>query len=166
MKESINIGIPHSLLLYIFILSLFALVIPSLTTLPYTIRDHQWYQSQWFHREKNTPPQPQQRPPPSPTSYNHSTNLLKLIFQTIHRQVLGLVTTWSYYNYHQYIAYPNEPPFWLRIGGLPFTGNIHQVYENFVLQEKYWDSYIEQENVQEETLNSRESELDSLEIEE
>jgi len=165
MKESINTGIPHSFLRYIFILSLFVLVIPSLTTLPYTIRDHQWYQSQWFHREKNTPPQPQQQPPPSPTSYNHSTNLLKLIFQTICRQVLGLVTTWSYYNYHLYIAYPNEPPFWLRIGSLPFTSDIHQVHENFVLQEKYWNSYIEQENVQ-ETLNSQDFEIDSLKIEE
>ena len=35
---------------------------------------------------KNTPP-----PPPSPTAYNHSIELLKLIFKTICRQVLGLV---------------------------------------------------------------------------
>ena len=35
---------------------------------------------------KNTPP-----PPPSPTAYNHSIKLLKLIFKTICRQVLGLV---------------------------------------------------------------------------
>ena len=56
------------------------------------------------------------------TTYNHSIELLKLIFQTICRQVLGLVTLVSYYNYHQNITYPDEPPFWVRIGGLPFTG--------------------------------------------
>ena len=26
----------------------------------------------------------------------------------------------SYYNYHQNIAYLDEPPFWVRIGGLPW----------------------------------------------
>ena len=51
----------------------------------------------------------------------------------------------SYYNYHQNIAYPDEPLFWVRIGGLLFTGDIHQVHEDFVFQEKYWDSYTEQE---------------------
>ena len=70
---------------------------------------------------KNTPPPP----PTSPTTYNHSIKLLKLIFQTIRRQVLGLVTSVSYYNYHQNIPYPDEPPFWVRIGGLPFTSDIH-----------------------------------------
>ncbi|KAL0005018.1 hypothetical protein SO802_012579 [Lithocarpus litseifolius] len=82
------------------------------------------------------------------------------------RKVLGLVTSVSYYSYHQNIAYPDEPPFWVRIGGLPFTGDIHQVQEDFVLQEKYWDSYTEQEKVQEETLNQLETEFDGLKIEE
>ena len=91
--------------------------------------------------------------------------MLKLIFQTIHRQVLGLVTSVSYYNYHQNIAYPDEPPFWVRIGGLPFTGDIHHVHEDFVLQEKYLDSYTEQEKIQEETLNQLETEINDLEIE-
>ena len=63
---------------------------------------------------------------------SHSIELLKLIFQTIRRQLLGLVTLVSYYNYHQNIAYPDEPLFWVRIGGLPFTGDIHQVHEDFV----------------------------------
>ena len=76
-------------------------------------------------------------PPPSPTTYNHSIELLKLISQTICRQVLGLVTLVSYYNYHQNIVHPDEPLFWVRIFGLPFTGDINQVHENFVLQEKY-----------------------------
>ena len=92
--------------------------------------------------------------------------MLKLIFQTIHRQVLGLVTLVSYYNYHQNIAYPDEPPFCMRIGGLLFIVDIYQVHENFVLQEKYWDSYTEQEKIQEETLNPQESEINGLEIEE
>ena len=82
---------------------------------------------------KNTPPPP----PTSPTTYNHSIELLKLISQTICRQVLGLVTLVSYYNYHQNIVHPDEPSFWVRIFGLPFTGDINQVHENFVLQEKY-----------------------------
>ena len=55
---------------------------------------------------------------------------------------------------------------WLRIGGLPFTSDIHQVHEDFVLQEKYWDSYTEQEKVQEETLNQLEIEINDLKIEE
>ena len=76
---------------------------------------------------KNTPP-----PPLSPTTYNHSIELLKLIFQTIRRQLLGLVTLVSYYNYNQNIVYPDEPLFWVRIGGLPFAGDIHQVHEDFV----------------------------------
>ena len=91
---------------------------------------------------------------------------MKLIFQTIRRQVLGLVTSVSYYNYHQNITYPDEPPFWVRIGGLPFTSDIHQVHEDFVLQEKYWDSYTEQEKIQEETLNQLETEINGLKIEE
>lgn len=90
---------------------------------------------------------------------------MKLIFRTIRRQVLGLVTSVSYYNYHQNITYPDEPPFWVRIGGLPFTSDIHQVHEDFVLQEKYWDSYTEQEKIQEETLNQLEIEINDLEIE-
>ena len=68
---------------------------------------------------KNTPPPQPPPPPPSPTTYNHSIELLKLIFQTIRRRVLGLVTSMSYYNYHQNIAYLDEPPFLVRIGGLP-----------------------------------------------
>ena len=76
------------------------------------------------------------------------------------------MTSVSYYNYHQNITYPDEPPFWVRIGGLPFTSDIHQVHEDFVLQEKYWDSYTEQEKIQEETLNPQESEINGLEIEE
>ena len=92
--------------------------------------------------------------------------MLKLIFQTIQRQVLGLVTLVSYYNYHQNIAYPDEPPFCMRIGGLLFIVYIYQVHENFVLQEKYWDSYTEQEKIQDETLNPQESEINGLEIEE
>ena len=82
-------------------------------------------------------PMVQPPPPPSPTTYNHSIELLKLISQTICRQVLGLVTLVSYYNYHQNIVHPDEPSFWVRIVGLPFTGDINQVHENFVLQEKY-----------------------------
>ena len=53
----------------------------------------------------------------------------------------------------------------MRIGGLPFTDDIHQVHEVFVLQEKYWDSYTEQERIQEETLNQLETEINDLEIE-
>ena len=49
---------------------------------------------------------------------------------------------------------------------IPFTGDIHQVQEDFVLQEKYWDSYTEQEKIQDETLNPQESEINGLEIEE
>ena len=75
------------------------------------------------------------------------------------------MTSTSYYNYHQNIAYPDEQPFWVRIGGLPFTGDIHQIHEDFVLQEKYWDSYTEQEKIQEETLNQLETEINDLEIE-
>ena len=48
---------------------------------------------------------------------------------------------------------------------IPFTGDIHQVQEDFVLQEKYWDSYTEQEKIQEETLNQLETEIYDLEIE-
>ena len=54
----------------------------------------------------------------------------------------------------------------MRIGGFPFIVDIHQVHENFVFQEKYWDSYNEQEKIQEETLNPQESEINGLEIEE
>ena len=75
------------------------------------------------------------------------------------------MTLVSYYNYHQNIAYPDEPPFWVRIGGLPFTGDIHQVHEDFIFQEKYWDSYTKQEKIQEETLNQLENEINDLEIE-
>ena len=54
----------------------------------------------------------------------------------------------------------------MRIGSLPFAGDIHQVHENFVLQDKYWDSYTEQEKIQEETLNPQQSKINGLEIEE
>lgn len=72
----------------------------------------------------------------------------------------------SYYNYHQNIVYPDDSPFWVRICGLPLTCDIHQLHENFVLQEKYWDSYTEQEKIQEETLNPQQSKINDLEIEE
>ena len=48
--------------------------------------------------------------------------------------IVRLVTTVSYYNYHLAIAYPEAEPLWVTIGGVPFTGYLYQVNQDFVLR--------------------------------
>ena len=46
-----------------------------------------------------------------------------------------------YYDYHQDIAYTNVSSFLVRIGGLQFTNDFHQVHGNFFSSRKILESY-------------------------
>ena len=48
--------------------------------------------------------------------------------------IVRLVTTVSYNNYHLAIAYSEAEPLWITIGGVPFTGYLYQVNQDFVLR--------------------------------
>jgi hypothetical protein len=67
---------------------------------------------------------------------------LSEIYNTIHRQIIGLASTVAFYNLQQTLQKPEEKPLVITVGGLQYTGNQENLKRTYLLEQKYWTKFL------------------------
>ena len=67
---------------------------------------------------------------------------LSEIYNTIHRQIIGLAFSMAFYNLHQSLQKLEEKPLVITIGGLQYTGNKEALKITYLLEQKYWTKFL------------------------
>jgi hypothetical protein len=67
---------------------------------------------------------------------------LSEIYNTIHRQIIGLASSVAFYNLQQTLQKPEEKPLVITVGGLQYTGNQENLKRTYLLEQKYWTKFL------------------------
>jgi hypothetical protein len=67
---------------------------------------------------------------------------LSEIYNTIHKQMIGLASSVAFYNLQQTLQKPEEKPLVIIVGGLQYTGNQENLKRTCLLEQKYWTKFL------------------------
>jgi hypothetical protein len=67
---------------------------------------------------------------------------LSEIYNTIHKQIIGLASSVAFYNLQQTLQKPEEKPLVIIVGGLQYTGNQENLKRTYLLEQKYWTKFL------------------------